>query len=200
MKTTHCSNLLKYILMILSFLLIFACIFPFYKINTEDLAIENEEAANLVISEINTKVDPSDNASNVRFNGNIGVLNYITGSTGEVKTGSLSFYTYVLLFIPILMFVTFFLWRWVSDTVTGIIVAILAVIEFTFSLLVGGTAEGAFKEAFPNLAQYDVLKATPMLMITTIVSVVIFLLSVFLALWNTIFKVKTVNAATVAKA
>ena len=190
MKTTHCSNLLKYILMVLSFLLIFACLFPFYKVDVDELNEKDEAAATLIISEINTKVDPTDNSSNYRFNGNIGVLNTITGSTGDVHSGTLSFYTYVLLFIPILMFVAFFLWRWISDTVTGIIVAVLAVIEFTFSLLVGGAATSAFNAAFPNLASFDALSSTFMLTVTTIASGVIFALSVFLALWNTIFAVK----------
>ena len=190
MKTTHCSNLLKYILMILSFLLIFVCIFPFYKVNTEDLAETDEAGATLVINVINERVDPSDNSSNVRFNGNIGVLNTISGSTGEVKSSALSFYTYVLLFIPVIMFAVFFFWRWISDTVTGIIVAVLAIIELVFSLLVGDTATEAFKAAFPEIASYDVLKATPMLTITSIASIVIFILAIFLALWNTIFKVK----------
>lgn len=177
--------------MILSFLLIFVCIFPFYKIDTDDL---NESDAALVIAETSTKVDPTDNTSNVRFNGNIGVLNTITGSTGEVKSGTLSFYTFVLLFIPVLMFVTFFLWRWISDTVTGLIVAVLSVIEFTFSLLVGGAATSAFNSAFTSLAGFDVLKATGMLTITTVASCVIFVLSIFLALWDKIFAVK--NTAT----
>ena len=196
MKTTHCSNLLKYILMVLSFLLIFACLFPFYKVDVDELTETDEAAATLVISEISTKVDPEDNSSNVRFNGNIGVLNTITGSTGDVQSGTLSFYTYVLLFIPILMFVAFFLWRWISDTVTGIIVAILAVIEFTFSLLVGGAATSAYNAAFPTLASYDVLRSTLMLTITTVASAVIFALSIFLALWNTIFAVKNAPAQT----
>ncbi len=190
MKTTHCSNLLKYILMILSFLLIFVCIFPFYKVNTEDLAETDEAGATLVINVINEKVDPTDNSSNVRFNGNIGVLNTISGSTGEVKSSALSFYTYVLLFIPVIMFAVFFFWRWISDTVTGIIVAVLAIIELVFSLLVGDTATEAFKAAFPEIASYDVLKATPMLTITSIASIVICILAIFLALWNTLFKVK----------
>ncbi|MBO4497842.1 MAG: hypothetical protein J5739_06515 [Lachnospiraceae bacterium] len=190
MKTTHCSNLLKYILMVLSFLLIFACLFPFYKVDVDELTEKDEAAATLVVTEINTKVDPTDNSSNYRFNGNIGVLNTITGSTGDVHSGTLSFYTYVLLFIPILMFVAFFLWRWISDTVTGIIVAVLAVIEFTFSLLVGGAATSAFNAAFPNLASFDALSSTFMLTVTTIASGIIFALSVFLALWNTIFAVK----------
>ena len=195
MKTTHCSNLLKYILMVFSFLLIFACIFPFYKVNTEDLEKEDQAAAEYVIAEISTKVNPNDSSSNVRFNGNIGVLNTITGSTGEVQSGTLSFYTYVLLFVPIVMFVMFFLWRWVSDTVTGIIVAVLAVIEFVFSLLVGGAATSAFNASFANLAQYDVLKSTAMLTVTTIAAGVIFVLSILLALWNTIFAVKAPKAA-----
>ena len=190
MKTTHCSNLLKYILMVLSFLLIFACLFPFYKVDVDELNEKDEAAATLIVTEINTKVDPTDNSSNYRFNGNIGVLNTITGSTGDVHSGTLSFYTYVLLFIPILMFVAFFLWRWISDTVTGIIVAVLAVIEFTFSLLVGGAATSAFNAAFPNLASFDALSSTLMLTVTTIASGVIFALSVFLALWNTLFAVK----------
>ena len=190
MKTTHCSNLLKYILMVLSFLLIFACLFPFYKVDVDELNEKDEAAATLIISEINTKVDPTDNSSNYRFNGNIGVLNTITGSTGDVHSGTLSFYTYVLLFIPILMFVAFFLWRWISDTVTGIIVAVLAVIEFTFSLLVGGAATSAFNAAFPDLASFDVLSSTLMLTVTTIASGIIFALSVLLALWNTLFAVK----------
>ena len=190
MKTTHCSNLLKYILMVLSFLLIFACLFPFYKVDVDELTEKDEAAATLVVTEINTKVDPTDNSSNYRFNGNIGVLNTITGSTGDVHSGTLSFYTYVLLFIPILMFVAFFLWRWISDTVTGIIVAVLAVIEFTFSLLVGGAATSAFNAAFPNLASFDALSSTFMLTVTTIASGIIFALSVLLALWNTLFAVK----------
>ncbi|MBP5248415.1 MAG: hypothetical protein J6Z46_00245 [Lachnospiraceae bacterium] len=190
MKTTHCSNLLKYILMVLSFLLIFACLFPFYKVDVDELNEKDEAAATLIVTEINTKVDPTDNSSNYRFNGNIGVLNTITGSTGDVHSGTLSFYTYVLLFIPILMFVAFFLWRWISDTVTGIIVAVLAVIEFTFSLLVGGAATSAFNAAFPNLASFDALSSTLMLTVTTIASGVIFALSVLLALWNTLFAVK----------
>lgn len=190
MKTTHCSNLLKYILMVLSFLLIFACLFPFYKVDVDELTEKDEAAATLVVTEINTKVDPTDNSSNYRFNGNIGVLNTITGSTGDVHSGTLSFYTYVLLFIPILMFVAFFLWRWISDTVTGIIVAVLAVIEFTFSLLVGGAATSAFNAAFPDLASFDVLSSTLMLTVTTIASGIIFALSVLLALWNTLFAVK----------
>ena len=182
--------------MVLSFLLIFACLFPFYKVDVDELNEKDEAAATLIVTEINTKVDPTDNSSNYRFNGNIGVLNTITGSTGDVHSGTLSFDTYVLLFIPILMFVAFFLWRWISDTVTGIIVAILAVIEFTFSLLVGGAATSAYNAAFPTLASYDVLRSTLMLTITTVASAVIFALSIFLALWNTIFAIKNAPAQT----
>jgi len=194
MKTTHCSNLLKYMLMVLSFLLIFACIFPFYKVDNEELTDKyGEETATAIVNELNTHVDPSDSSSDVYFNGKIGVLNYITGSTGKVTSGTLSFYAYILLFLPILMFVAFFLWRWLSDTVTGILVAAFSVIEFVFSLLFGGAATSAFNEAFPGLAQYDVFESHIMLTITTVASVVIFILSVFLALWNKIFAVKDVK-------
>ena len=190
MKTTHCSNLLKYCLMVRSFLLIFACLFPFYQV---DLGNDIDTAA-VVNAEISQPMDSSD-PTVVRFNGNIGVLNTITGSTGLVKSGTLSFYTYVLLFIPVVMFVMFFLWRWVSDTVTGIIVAILAVIEFVFSILVGGAATSAFNAAFPALAQYDPLSSTTMLTVTTVASVIIFVLSIYLTLWNKIYAVKKSPAA-----
>ena len=190
MKTTHCSNLLKYILMVLSFLLIFACIFPFYKVDTEELAQTDPDAALIITGEMSQLIDPSD-ATVVKFNGNLGVLNTITGSTGLVKSKTLSFYTYVLLFLPVIMFVMFFLWRWVSDTVTGIVVAVLSAAEFIFSILVGSAATTAFNEAFPSLAQYDALGSTIMLTITTVASAVIFVLSVYLALWNKIYAVKT---------
>ncbi|MCR5432623.1 MAG: hypothetical protein K6E95_08710 [Lachnospiraceae bacterium] len=191
MKTTHCSNLLKYILMVFSFLLIFACIFPFYEVDNEELTARyGEETTTAIITELNTHVDPADSASDLYFNGKVGVLNYITGSTGKVVSGTLAFYSYVMLFIPILMFVVFFLWRWIPDSITGIIVAILSLIEFIFSLLFGSAAASAFSEGFPNLAQYDVFDSHIMLIITIVASIVIFLLSVFLALWDKIFAVK----------
>ncbi|MCR5829995.1 MAG: hypothetical protein K6F93_06605 [Lachnospiraceae bacterium] len=194
MKTTHCSNTLKYCLMVLSFLLIFACIFPFYSVDSSKLIDKyGEEEALVITSELNTHVDPSDSSSNVYFNGKIGVLNYITGSTGKVSSGTLAFYAYVLLFVPILMFVAFFLWRWISDTVTGMIVAVLSLIEFVFSLLFGGAATSAFNAAFPNFAQYDIINGSAMLTVTTVASAVIFLLSIYLALWNKIYAVKAVK-------
>ena len=49
---------------------------------------------------------------------------------------------------------------------------------------------GKYNAAFPTLASYDVLRSTLMLTITTVASAVIFALSIFLALWNTIFAVK----------
>lgn len=208
MKLTHCSNLLKYIMMVLSFILIFACIFPFCKIDTDNL---NSEDAALVKSVTTQLLNPPKASSQegdaaatdaaaegeegpidnrIKFNGHLGVLNYITDSTGVVKSSTLKLFSLVLLIAPVLMFAVFFLWRWVSDTVTGIIIILLAVVEMIFIFLFSGAGVSALNAELPELASFDILQPTLYMVVTLIADGVLFLLGVLLTLWNTLFKVK----------
>lgn len=209
MRLSHCSNLLKYIMMVLSFILIFACFFPFGTIDTDELSDSDAKYVNsithqqLIIEEADeAAAEVTEDAAaaegeatsapdhHVMFNGRIGVLNYLTGSTGIVTSSELSLYSWILLIVPVIMFIVFFLWRWVSDTVTGIIMVLLSAVEMIFIFLFSNATVSAMNTNLPALADYDILNPTILMYATLIVSGVLLLLGILLTIWNTLFKVK----------
>lgn len=212
MRLSHCSNLLKYIMMVLSFILIFACFFPFGTIDTDELSESDAKYVNsithqqLIIEEADEaaaeEAEVTEDAAaaegeatgapdnHVMFNGRIGVLNYLTGSTGIVTSSELSLYSWILLIVPVIMFIVFFLWRWVSDTVTGIIMVLLSAVEMIFIFLFSNATVTAMNTNLPALADYDILNPTILMYATLIVSGVLLLLGILLTIWNTLFKVK----------
>jgi len=173
--------------MIASFILIFACIFPFGKVNTENLSEVDNATVSSVLAE---HIDPADNKSPIIFNGRIGVLSYLFGSTGVVESTGLTVLSIVLLLAPVLMFVVFFLWRWISDTVTGIIMLGLSGIELVFILLFDSVAKSALETCIPAIKGYDIFSATPAFYATICGVIVIILLSVLLTIWNKLFAIK----------